>query len=540
MPTGKDFIKFLLNQKSEWTERLDVENITAELLSYAGLDINHDLDNLDSRIVERILRKVVENYKDKEELSLRVKFFKVMLDFAGSPAAVKLSHRIPIRRKAPEIRKKSFQTVINGYSVDEAIREASRCFTCKEATCISGCPAKTSIPAFMQAVASGKLDVARRIILNVSPFIGVTGYACFHPCESKCLHSLVGGEGPSISLIKRVVYENSSKIVPSIKTSTGHKVAIIGSGPAGITAAYHLRMEGHDVTIFDESPVIGGMLMLGIPPYRLPRHVVNDEISTLKEMGVTFVVGKSLGNDISISELFRQGFQAIFLAIGAMKPQRIGIPGEDLDGVVAALDFLKNVNMGHEVKVSRNVVVIGGGDVAIDAARTALRLGAESVRILYRRSEAEMPAKREHVEEAIEEGVIIMYLTAPKKFIGVDGKLSGVECIKMKLGPPDSSGRRRPIPIEGSEFIVESEMAIIAIGQTPNTELLKKEGLQTTDDGCILVNEKLETSIRGVFAGGDLVRGPSTLVDAIADGRTAAKHINEYLREMSLNRIKGQ
>jgi glutamate synthase (NADPH/NADH) small chain len=533
MPSALDFIKSCQVTERDFMERQEIEKIVGELLSYVGLGFNDDLSKLDVRATERILRRLVEKYDNKAELELRVRLLRSMLEYGGSVAASKLVSRVPIRKIDPNVRARTFQPFVIGYTLEEAIKEASRCFACKEATCISGCPARISIPAFMQAVASNKLDVAKRIIMNVSPFVGVCGYACFHPCESNCLHSLIGSEGIAIAHIKRAIYEHASRIVPTPKPSTGFKIAIIGSGPAGLTAAYHLRLEGHEVTVFDESPLVGGMLMLGIPKFRLPRDVVSDEINILKEMGVKFVNGKRLGEDITISDLFNQGFHAVFLGLGAMKPQSTNIPGEELDGVVPALSFLRDVNMGREVKVPENVSVIGGGDVAIDAARTALRLGAKNVMILYRRSEAEMPAKREHVIEAIEEGVKICYLTAPKRFLGMNGKLTSIECIRMELGPPDSSGRRRPIPIAGSEYVIDSEMAIIAIGQVPATEFLKKNGVEITNDGRVVVNDKMETSIRGVFAGGDLVRGPSTLVDAIADGKTAAEGINNYLKTIS-------
>lgn len=536
MPSALDFIKTYREMNAVFHESVELDKLVEELLSYAGLGISDDLSRLDIRATERILRRLVERYENRSDLNLRVRLLKSILEYGGSVAAAKMTSRVPIRKMDPKARARTFQPFVVGYTLEEAIKEASRCFACKEATCISGCPARISIPALVQAVANNKFDVAKRIIMNVSPFVGVCGYACFHPCESNCLHSLIGGEGIAISHIKRAIYEYTSRIVPTPKPRTGFRIAIIGSGPAGLTAAYHLRLEGHDVTVFDESPVVGGMLMLGIPKFRLPRNVVNDEITVLKEMGVNFVNGKKLGEDLSISDLFKQGFHAIFLGLGAMKPQSANIPGEDLDGVIPALSFLKSVNLGCDVWVPDKVSVIGGGDVAVDAARTALRLGAKDVKILYRRSEAEMPAKREHVIEAMEEGVEICYLTAPKRFMGNNGKLNSIECIKMELGPPDSSGRRRPIPIAGSEYIINSDMAIIAIGQTPATEFLKKNGLQVTDDGRVVVNEKMETSIKGVFAGGDLVRGPSTLVDAIADGKTAATNINNYLKELSASK----
>lgn len=455
MTSFADFVEYIREKNIESVGVMDnIEGLIEELLSYAGLTVSDEVSKLDIRAAERILRKIVEKYDSKADLNLRVRLVKSMLEFIGSPAASKLTSKIQIRKLEPEARRKSFQPFVVGYTVEEAIKEASRCFACKEATCISGCPAKLSIPAFLQAVANNKFDVAKRIIMNVSPFVGVCGYACFHPCESNCLHSLIGGEGLAISHIKRAIYEYASKIIPTPKPSTGFKVAVIGAGPAGLTAAYHLRLEGHEVTVFDESTVMGGMLLLGIPKFRLPRDVVDNEISILKEMGVIFVSNKKLGVDFSINELFNQGFHAVFIGIGAMKPQSAGIPGEDLDIVVHALSFLKRINLGFNVEVPDNVSVIGGGDVAIDAARTALRLGAKNVNILYRRSEAEMPAKKEHVIEAIEEGVNILYLTAPKRFIGMNGKLTSIECVKMELGPPDSSGRRRPIPIPGSEHLI--------------------------------------------------------------------------------------
>jgi NADPH-dependent glutamate synthase beta subunit-like oxidoreductase len=359
--------------------------------------------------------------------------------------------------------------------------------------------------------------------LNDTPFPGTLGRICPHPCESECTR---GKKGDPIcpKTLKRFLADTVDwdDIDISPRKSTGHTVAIVGSGPAGLSTAYDLALLGHKVTVFESLPTAGGMLAVGIPEFRLPKHILQKEIDWIKNMGVEILTNKKIESLHDIKD-----YDAIFLGLGAHVPQKLGVEGESLEGVIHATSFLKEINLGVPVKLGDSVAVVGGGNVAIDAVRTARRLGSKNAFIVYRRSIREMPAGEEEIEEAQEEGIIIHFLATPTRILGNE-KVIGMECIKMELGEPDSSGRRRPIPIEGSEFVLNLDNVIPAISQTPDTSWI--QNLEFTRWGTIVVNEKLTTRVNNVYAGGDVVRGPATVIEAIADGKNAAKYIDEYLK----------
>jgi len=430
----------------------------------------------------------------------------------------------------------SFQEVVSGVDLRSAELEADRCLRCRVPRCVNVCPVKFPVPAFLKAVASGRHDMAYKISLSIYPTLGVCGRICIGFCEAACTLGQICGNPVKIRAVKRAVADAVSieNSLPSPRPRSGFRVAVIGSGPAGITAAYHLRLMGHDVTIFDAGEKPGGRLADSIPEFRLPLQVVEREVGILRMLGVEFRMGVEFGRDLTIDDLFKQGYRAVFIATGAGRSNIPQMKGVELEGVHAALEFLKLVKEGRLRSMSGKVWVIGGGNTAIDAARTALRLGAESVRIMYRRSMEEMPARREEIEEALDEGVEIMFLTQPIELIGEDGRLRKIRCIKMMLGERGPDGRRKPVPLEGSEFEVEADHVIFATGERPSTEWLsERDGIELMEDGRIKVNERLETSRRGVFAGGDVVRGPSLYSVASADGMRAAKEIDRYLRSLS-------
>jgi glutamate synthase (NADPH/NADH) small chain len=432
--------------------------------------------------------------------------------------------------------RKSFQEVVSGVDLRSAELEADRCLRCRIPRCVDMCPVKFPVPAFLKAIASGKHDIAYKISLSIYPTLGICGRICIGFCEVACTLGQVCGSPVKVRAIKRAIADAVSieNNLPNPKPRTGFKVAVIGSGPAGITAAYHLRLMGHDVTIFDAGEKPGGRLADSIPEFRLPSQVVEREIRILRMLGVEFRMGVEIGRDLTIDDLFKHDYRAVFIATGAGGSSTPKMRGIELEGVHAALEFLKLVKEGRLRFLSGKVWVIGGGNTAIDAARTALRLGAEPVRIMYRRSMEEMPARREEVEEALNEGIEIIFLAQPIELMGEDGRLRKIRCIKMMLGEPGPDGRRKPVPVEGSEFEVEADHVIFATGERPSTEWLsERDGIELTEDGRIKVNERLETSRRGVFAGGDVVRGPSLYSLASADGIRAAKEIDRYLRSLS-------
>jgi NADPH-dependent glutamate synthase beta subunit-like oxidoreductase len=395
--------------------------------------------------------------------------------------------------------------------------------------CQEACPIHQDTRGYVSLIAEGKFKEALEIIRKVNPLPAVCGFICHHPCEEACLREGVDHPIP-VRLLKRFVAEyerKGGKTRRSLKKKRG-KVLVIGSGPAGLAAANDLSLLGFEVTIFEALPVLGGMLAVGIPEFRLPRDILKMEIEGIREMGVEMKTHHPFhlnGDRKTFQEL---GFQAAFLSIGAHRSERLNIPGERLRGVFHGVEFLRDIHLGKSLKIGKRTVVIGGGNVAIDAARSAIRLGAESVRVYYRRSRKEMPAILEEVDEAIREGVRIQFLSSPVKIIGKGEKAAALECIRMRLGEPDERGRRKPVPIEGSTYRVASDTIIAAIGQRVDRKPLK--GLEANRDGTVRVDPKTgETSMKGLFAGGDVVTGPGWAIDAIAAGKKAAESISRYL-----------
>jgi len=405
--------------------------------------------------------------------------------------------------------------------------------------CQHTCPLSQDAPCYIGLIAQGEFEQAIKVIREKNPLPSICGRVCHHPCEAKC-RSGEAGEPIAIRALKRFAADlELDKGIPVEKPETIYpeKVAIIGSGPSGLTCAYFLRKYGYQVTIFEKLPVPGGMLAVGIPDYRLPKRVLNLEIEALERMGVEIRTNTSVGKDIQISDLNNEGYKAIFIGTGAHKGLKMNIPGEELDGVIDAVEFLRDINLGKEVKVGEKVVVVGGGNAAIDAARVAKRLGKD-VEIFYRRTRAEMPAQETEVDEAIKEGLDIHFLTAPVKVLSTNGRIEGIECIRMELGDVDDSGRRRPIPVEGSQYTVPLDTLIPAIGQEPDVSFLGNGfDLETTKWSTIEVDqETLYTGKEGIFAGGDVVTGPKTVSEAMAQGKIAAESIHKYLTGESLTR----
>ncbi|MDH5406039.1 MAG: FAD-dependent oxidoreductase [Candidatus Aminicenantes bacterium] len=420
---------------------------------------------------------------------------------------------------------------------------AAVCTKLISSPCQHTCPIDTEAPVYIALIAKGQFDEAYDIIIKDNPLPSVCGRVCSRPCEFKCRAGM-GGDPISIRALKRFATDYAKKlnIKPKFKPveRRGQKVAIIGSGPAGLTAGYYLARNGYQVTVFESQKVAGGMLALAIPEFRLPRKSLEFDLDAIKDAGVEIKTNVTIGKDIDFNDLFdKLGFNAVFIATGAHKSFSMGIPGEDAKGVIEALELLRAVNLGEEVKVGKRIGIIGGGNAAIDAARVAFRMpGCEEVTIIYRRTRAEMPAFSEEVDEAIEEGINIKFLAAPTKIITKNGKLTAAECIKMKLGDFDASGRRRPVPIEGSEFILNLDTMIMAIGEQPDLSFMnKKHQIEISPNNRIIVDpETLSTNRTGVFAGGDVVTGPYTVVEAISAGKIAAESIDRYLKGESLQR----
>jgi NADPH-dependent glutamate synthase beta subunit-like oxidoreductase len=405
--------------------------------------------------------------------------------------------------------------------------------------CKVECPAHNNIQGYINLAAKGKYSEALQLIKETSPFPSICGRVCYHPCESHCNRAQV--DNPvAIQGVERFLadldFATGRPYVPKVKEAGGEKVAIIGSGPAGLSAAYFLARDGYQVTVFEKLPVAGGMLAVGIPEFRLPRDVVSREIQVIQELGVDIRTGVEVGKDITIERLREEQTKAFFMAIGAHECKILGIDGEDLDGVYPGVDFLRDVNLGRRISLGECVAVVGGGNVAMDAVRTARRLGARESFILYRRSLAEMPASQDEIEECEEEGIKFHTLTDPKRIIGEKGKVKAIECLRMALGDPDESGRRRPVPVEGSEFLLEVDTVIPAIGQESDWACLGPECACTLSEwGTMNVDPlTLQTDDSDIFAGGDAVTGPRTVVEAIAAGRRAAISIDRYIRGLSL------
>lgn len=407
------------------------------------------------------------------------------------------------------------------------------------APCKVACPAHISVQGYVALAAEGRFQEALKLIKEENPLPAICGRVCHHPCESQCKRGEVD-EPVAINSIKRYLADldkhQETRFIPEVKERREAKVAIIGSGPAGLTCAYYLAIQGYRVTIYEKLPVLGGMLSVGIPSYRLPRDAIMGEIEVIRQMGVEFKTGVELGRDITIAQLREQGFKAFFIGIGAHECKALGIEGETLEGVYPGVDFLREVNLGNRIALGNRVAVIGGGNVAMDSVRTALRTGSSQAFVIYRRSVAEMPASREELEECRQEGIEIMTLTTPTRILGENGRIKAVECTRMELGEPDASGRRRPIPIPGSEFVLEVDALVAAIGQESDWACLTPEcACQLNDWGTMRVDPlTLQTHDPDIFAGGDAVTGPRTVVEAIAAGKQAAVSIDRLLRGIDL------
>ncbi len=400
------------------------------------------------------------------------------------------------------------------------------------APCVTTCPAGLNVQGYVQLISQGKYVEAVQLIMERVPLPGVLGRVCPHPCETACRRALVD-DPVAIRDLKRLAADrvDLAELPLPVIEDRPEKIAVIGSGPAGLTAAYDLRLKGYQVTIFDALPVLGGMLRVGIPDYRLPPEVLDREIQNLLRTGIEVRTEQRLGRDFTLDDLRAQGFRAIVLGIGAHGSLRLNIPGErELQGVEDAVAFLREVNLGRREPPGKQVVVVGGGNVAVDAARTALRLGCEQVSMVYRRSREEMPAYAEEIEGALEEGVVIHYLSAPVRVLGEEGRVTGFECIRTELGPPDASGRRRPVPVEGSELVIPCDAVVPAIGQEPDVQCVAESGIDIARRSTLLVHPHThQTSVPDVFAAGDAVSGPATVIDAIAGGHQVAEGVHRFL-----------
>lgn len=452
--------------------------------------------------------------------------------------------KVVMPEQEPDVRNKNFEEVALGYTKEMAMEEATRCLNCKHQPCKQGCPVGVPIPEFIQEVAAGNMEEAYKIITSENALPAICGRVCSqeNQCEGKCVRG-IKGEAVGIGRLERFVadYHMANGKAPELDIkSNGIKVAIIGSGPAGITCAGELAKKGYEVTVFEALHKTGGVLSYGIPEFRLPKALVQKEVDSVAALGVKFETNVVVGRSITIDELQEQGYQGIFIGSGAGLPRFQNIPGENLNGVYAANEFLTRVNLmkGYEfpnhptpVKITDTVCVIGAGNVSMDCARTAKRLGAKNVYIVYRRSDKEIPARAEEVHHAKEEGIIFKLLTNPVEIHGEDGWVKSMECVEMELGEPDESGRRRPVVKEGSNFVIETGTVIVSIGQSPNPLIRQTTpGLETQKWGGIIVDEdSMKTSKEGVYAGGDVVTGAATVILAMGAGKTAAKAMDEYL-----------
>lgn len=459
-------------------------------------------------------------------------------------------HEMPTQ--PPEIRAKNFKEVALGYSEETAVAEAQRCLNCKNRPCVSGCPVNVHIPDFISKIKEGDFEGAYREISLSSTLPAVCGRVCPQEtqCESKCTLG-IKFEPVGIGRLERFVadwHNENQTAAPDVPQSNGHRVAIVGSGPSGLTCAGDLAKKGYKVTIFEALHTAGGVLVYGIPEFRLPKSIVAKEVDTLKALGVDIETNVVIGKTLTVDELFDMGYEAVFIGSGAGLPNFMGIPGESLKGVYSANEFLTRSNLMKAYKddpvtpimKGGKVAIIGGGNVAMDAARTALRLGADKVYVVYRRSMEELPARKEEVEHAMEEGIDFRLLNNPVEILGYNnpdnprdeknGFVTGMKCIKMELGEPDARGRRRPIPIEGSEFTLDVDTVVVSIGTSPNP-LIKSttKGLEVNERGGIIINEDGLTTRDCVYAGGDAVTGAATVISAMGAGKHAAKAIDEYL-----------
>ncbi len=457
--------------------------------------------------------------------------------------------KCPIPTQDPSVRAKNFDEVALGYTLEIALEEAERCLNCKNPACVSGCPVGINIPGFIQKLKQKDINGAYSIIDESSSLPKICGRVCPQEtqCESKCVRGLKG-ESVAIGRLERFVADHATAQVEKCAVTNGKRVAIVGSGPAGLTCAGDLAKQGYEVTVYEALHREGGVLVYGIPEFRLPKSIVRSEVEKLKELGVTFYTNTVIGKTLTIDELFEDGYEAVFIGSGAGLPNFMNIPGEGYKGVYSANEFLTRSNLmkayrddsDTPIMKGGKVAVVGGGNVAMDGARTALRLGAEKVYIVYRRSLDELPARKEEVEHAMEEGIEFLLLCAPVEINAhktedprdiKNGFVKSMTCIRMELGEPDERGRRSPVPIKDSEFTLDVDTVIMAIGTSPNP-LIKNTtaGLDTNRRGCIVTDEAGSTSRKGVFAGGDAVTGAATVISSMGAGKRAAAAIMEYLK----------
>ena len=442
----------------------------------------------------------------------------------------------------PKVRATNFDEVALGYTAEMAAAEASRCLNCKTKPCVSGCPVNVRIPEFIAKVAEGDIEGAYKIIKSTSSLPAVCGRVCPQEtqCEAKCVRG-IKSESVAIGRLERYVadYMSGKETAEKPKTN-GKKVAVVGGGPSGLTCAGDLAKLGYEVTVFEAFHTAGGVLSYGIPEFRLPKRVVREEVENLKQMGVNVMTNMVIGQVLTVDELFEMGFEAIFIGSGAGLPNFMGIEGENLNGVFSANEFLTRINLmrafdeNYDTPLYKfnSAAVIGGGNVAMDAARSAKRMGAEKVYIIYRRSEQEMPARNEEIHHAKEEGIEFLLLNNIKKINGDEnGNVCSISCVKMELGEPDASGRRSPVEIDGSDYVLPVDVVIMAIGNSPNKMITSScDKLETNRKGCLIVNEEtMKTTMDGVYAGGDAVTGAATVILAMGAGKAAAKSIHEYL-----------
>ena len=452
--------------------------------------------------------------------------------------------KVPMPEQDPNVRNKNFLEVAMGYTEEMAMEEASRCLNCKNKPCVSGCPVNVRIPEFVAKVAEGKFEEAYEIITSTNSLPAISGRVCpqENQCEGKCVRG-IKGESVSIGRLERFCadYHMKHSDAKAVKPqSNGKKVAVVGAGPSGLTCAGDLAKKGYEVTVFEAFHTAGGVLVYGIPEFRLPKAIVKKEVENLQDLGVEVKTNMVIGRVLSVDELFEMGYKAIFIGSGAGLPSFMGIEGEDLIGVYSANEYLTRTNLmkayldDYDTPIikSKSVAVVGGGNVAMDAARCAKRLGAENVYIVYRRGMEEMPARKEEVHHAMEEGIIFKNLNNPVKILGDEnGRVRAMECIEMELGEPDASGRRKPIAKEGSNFELPVDTVIMSIGTSPNPLIRSTTpGLDTNKRGCLVVNEDtMQTTREGVYAGGDAVTGAATVILAMGAGKQAAQSIDEYL-----------
>ena len=465
---------------------------------------------------------------------------------AEKTEAKKTVSRQKMPEQPPEIRRRNFEEVPTGYTVQMAMEEAGRCLQCKKPGCVDGCPVSVDIPGFIHLITQGDMTGAIRNLWAKNALPAVCGRVCPQEiqCEGNCI---LGKKGDPVAIgnLERFAadYEraNGTGVLPPRNQPTGKKIAVVGSGPSGLTVAGDLIRKGHEVTVLEAFHKPGGVLVYGIPEFRLPKEIVFSEVAFLERQGVKLECNAVVGRTVSLDELFEQGYDAIYLGVGAGLPKFLNVPGENLIGILSANEYLTRTNLMKAYKYpefdtpiprAKDVVVLGAGNVAMDSARTAMRLGADRVRIVYRRSKDEMPARKAEIHHAEEEGIELHLLTNPTRFIGDDkGRLVGMECIRMELGEPDDSGRRRPVPVSGSESIMDCDLAVVAVGAGANPLLTQStEGLKLNKWGYIVTDpETGKTSKKGVWAGGDIVTGSATVILAMGAGRKAADSIHDYL-----------